>query len=108
MFTREYDEKWTGEIFTISQRILRGETPLYRVEDYDGEEIEGTFYQPELQRVDVKEDDLWKVETVLKTRDRGQNKEYYVKWLHWPKNLIPGSRPAMYKICKYIYVNTCK
>ncbi|XP_062599623.1 SCAN domain-containing protein 3-like [Saccostrea cucullata] len=59
-FFREYDEKWTGEIFIISQRILRGGLPVYRVKDFDEEEIRGTFYQSELQKVDIKEDDLWK------------------------------------------------
>ena len=31
-FTREYDEKWTGEIFKISQKILRGGLPVYSFE----------------------------------------------------------------------------
>ena len=84
-FSREYDEKWTGEIFSISQKILRGGLPLYRVKDYDGDEIKGTFYQSELQKVDVRDDDMWKIEEILKTRGKGRNKEYYVKWLHWPK-----------------------
>lgn len=48
-FSREYDERWTGEIFIISQRILRSGLPVYRVEDFDGDEIKGTFYQSELQ-----------------------------------------------------------
>ncbi|XP_041367048.1 uncharacterized protein LOC121381764 [Gigantopelta aegis] len=85
VFTREYDEKWTGVIFTISQTLLRGGLPLYRVKDYNGEEIHGTFYQSELQKVDVKNDDLWKVEKILNTIGRGVNKQHYVKWLHWPK-----------------------
>jgi hypothetical protein len=37
-FTREYDEKWTGEIFKISQKILRGGLPLYRLKDFHDEE----------------------------------------------------------------------
>jgi len=85
LFPREYDEKWSGEIFTVSQKILRGGLPVYRVKDYDGDEIKGTFYQSELQKVDVKDDDLWKVETILKTRGKGVNKQYYVKWMYWPK-----------------------
>ncbi|XP_033729641.1 uncharacterized protein LOC117318795 [Pecten maximus] len=85
LFSREYDQKWTGEIFTISQKILRGGLPVYRVKDYDGDEIKGTFYQSELQKIDVRDDDMWKVETILKTRGKGRNKQYYVKWLHWPK-----------------------
>ena len=75
VFSREYDEKWSGEIFAVSQKILRGGLPVYRLKDYDGDEIKGTFYQPELQKVDVKDDDLWKVETILKTRGKGVNKQ---------------------------------
>ena len=49
------------------------------------DDIQGTFYQPELQKVDVQNEDLWKVEEILKTRGKGRKKQYYVKWLHWPK-----------------------
>ncbi|CAG2223513.1 unnamed protein product [Mytilus edulis] len=77
-FTREYDEKWSGEIFKISQRILRGGLPVYRLIDFQDEEISGTFYQSEVQKVDVREDDMWKVEKILKTKGRGPNKQYYV------------------------------
>ena len=84
-FTREYDEKWTGEIFKISQRILRGGLPVYRIKDFNDDEIKGTFYQSELQKTSIKDDDMWKVETIIKSRGKGQNKQYFVKWLHWPK-----------------------
>ncbi|XP_041346663.1 uncharacterized protein LOC121366182 [Gigantopelta aegis] len=84
VFTREYDERWTGEIVTICQTLLRGLT-LYRVKDYDGDGIQNTFYQSELQKLDVKEDGLSKVEKILKTRGCGSNKEHYVKQLNWPQ-----------------------
>ena len=84
VFTREYDQKWSGEIFVVVEKLLRGGLPLYRLKDYLDEEIKGTFYQSELQKVDVREDDTFKVEKILKTRGRGQNKQYWVKWLHWP------------------------
>ena len=42
-FSREYDERWTGEIFSISQKILRGGLPVYRVQDLNEEDIKGTF-----------------------------------------------------------------
>jgi len=45
IFTREYDEKWTGGIFKVSQRILRGGLPIYRLKNFHDEEIKGTFYQ---------------------------------------------------------------
>lgn len=71
IFTREYDEKWSGEIFVVSERRLRGGLPVYRLKDYLNDEIKGTFYQAELQKVDVREDDEFKVEKILRTKDRG-------------------------------------
>lgn len=70
-FTREYDEKWTGEVFEISQRILRDGLPIYRTKGFNDEEVKGAFYQSELQKTDVKDDDLWKVEKILKTKGKG-------------------------------------
>lgn len=57
---------------------------VYRVQDFDRDEIKGTFYQSELQKVDEKDNNLWKVEEILKTRGKGRNKQYFVKWLHYP------------------------
>jgi hypothetical protein len=38
------------------------------LKDFHDEEIKGTFYQSELQKVDVRDDDIWKIETMLKTK----------------------------------------
>lgn len=83
-FSREYDVKWTGEVFTIRKRVFRDGVPVYYLTDYGGQDVKGTFYQPELQSVTLDKDDLFKLEKVLKTRGRGQNKESLVKWLNWP------------------------
>jgi hypothetical protein len=85
-FTREYDEKWTGEIFKISERFYRSNLPIYRLIDFHNEEVKGTFYEPELQKVIADEDTMWKVEKILKTRTRKGEKEYYVKWMYWPNS----------------------
>ncbi|VDI83172.1 Hypothetical predicted protein [Mytilus galloprovincialis] len=84
IFSREYDKKWTGEVFTISGRFWRSMTPLYRIKDYHGDEISGSYYQSELQQINVKNNSLWKIEKVLKTKGRGPYKQYYIKWLNWP------------------------
>jgi len=39
---------------------------VYRIKDYNGEDIKGTFYQSELQKITVTDVDLWKVENVLR------------------------------------------
>ena len=45
IFTLQYDEKWTGEIFTVAQRFWRQSVPVYRIKDYNGEDFTVTFYQ---------------------------------------------------------------
>ena len=40
---------------------MRGGLLLYRLKDFHNEEINGTFYQSELQKVDVRDDDIWKI-----------------------------------------------
>ena len=64
---------------------MHGGLLIYRLKDFHDEEINGTFYQSELQNVDVRDDDIWKIEKILKTKGQGNNKQYFIKWLHWPK-----------------------
>ncbi len=81
-FRKGYLPKWTEEIFEINQRLPRL-PPVYKVTDYDGEEIEGTFYEEELQKV-TKTDDMYRIERILKTRKRNGKTQYFVKWYGYP------------------------
>jgi hypothetical protein len=83
VFQREYGQKWTGEIFVVSQRYLSQGIPVYKLKDFAEEPITGTFYEQELQRVDKKEDEVWKVEKIIKTRKKGVE-EVLVSWHQWP------------------------
>jgi hypothetical protein len=83
-FSRDYQEKWTEEVFVIRERFHKEGIALYKVKDWDGEEVKGTWYEPELQKVDKNKDDMWKIEKILKTRRRLGTKELYVKWFGWP------------------------
>ena len=47
--------------------------------------MEGTFYQKELQKVESTDDDIFKVEEVIRYRGSGNKREALVKWLGWPK-----------------------
>ena len=73
---------FSKEIFTVSKQIPR-DPPVYKLKDYDGEELKGTFYEKELQKV-IKPDDVYEVEKILKKRGRGRNVQYLVKWLGYP------------------------
>ena len=80
-FEREYSEKWTGEMFKVTGRHIRQGHPVYTLEDYGGEEITGTFYQDELQKIIVSENAVYRIEKVIRNRKRkGHPKEYLVKW----------------------------
>lgn len=82
-FRKGYLPNWTTEMFTITARIPR-KPPVYTLSDYEGEPLEGTFYEQELQHV-VKKDDLYKVEKVLQSRKRRGHTEYFVKWVGYPE-----------------------
>ena len=91
-FEKGYLPNFSKEIFTVSQQIPR-QPPVYKLKDYDQEELSGTFYNEELQKV-IKEDDVYEVEKILKKRGKGKNKEMYVKWLGYPTKFnswIPAS-----------------
>ena len=81
-FDKGYLPNFSKEIFTISMQIPCN-PPVYKLKDYDGEELKGTFYEKELQKV-VKKDDIYEVEKILKKRGRGANVQYLVKWVGYP------------------------
>ena len=84
-FQREYDERYTGEIFKINTRRVRAGLNIYTLKDFNDEEVLGTFYEPELQRITADPEGVYKVEKVLRSRKRrGVEKEYLVRWRHWP------------------------
>ena len=81
-FEKGYLPNFSKEIFTVSMQIPR-DPSVYKLKDYDGEGLKGTFYEKELQKV-IKGDDVYEVEKVLKKRGRGKNVQYLVKWLGYP------------------------
>ena len=46
-FKKGYLPNWTEEVFTVSKRVPR-RPPVYKIVDYDGEGLPGTFYEQEL------------------------------------------------------------
>ncbi|WAR29498.1 hypothetical protein MAR_003066 [Mya arenaria] len=81
VFTRAYDETYTGEIFQIHKRYHRRTLPIYRLRDLQDEEIKGTFYESELQ----KKNNTFKIDKIEKTKGKGKYKQYFVKWKYYPK-----------------------
>ena len=55
------------------------------MKDFLNEDIDGHFYEEELQAVTKDIQSVYKIEQVLKTRKRQGVKELFIKWLGWPK-----------------------
>jgi hypothetical protein len=85
-FDKKSTQGWTREIFKIVKRTNKNLIPLYVLEDLNQEILDGTFYGPELQRVTYNPEELYKVETILKTKGKGKNKKVLVKWLGYNKS----------------------
>ena len=71
VFKKGYLPNWTDEIFTITSRTRRT-VPIYSIEDFNGEQIKGTFYEQELQKINLPED--FRVERVIKSNKIGGKK----------------------------------
>ena len=80
-FQRGYTPNWTREIFYITQ-ILKTSPTTYRVVDYNKEELAGTFYHEELQK--VREPEEYAVESILERKKIGGKKMVLVKWMGYP------------------------
>ena len=91
-FEKGYLPNFSKEIFTLSKQVPR-DPPVCKLKDYDGEELKGSFYEKELQKV-MKSDDVYEVEKILKKRGRGRNVQYLVKGLGYPNKFdlwVPAS-----------------
>ena len=72
IFAKGYTPNWSEEIFVVSK--IKNTVPwTYIINDLNGEEIIGTFYEKELQKTNQKE---FRIEKVLKRK----GDKLYVKW----------------------------
>ncbi|GFT37573.1 putative uncharacterized transposon-derived protein F54H12.3 [Trichonephila clavipes] len=81
-FEKGYEQNWRRELFIVFEIVQR--IPIvYRLKDLQGEEIKGTYYEAELQK--VVDSGFYPVENVIKQRKRGGITEYFVKFLGYPE-----------------------
>ena len=85
-FKKGYMANWTEELFTIVD-AHRSEPPVYRLADWHGERLAGSFYEPELQKV-VSKDKTYRIEEIIRWRNK--RREAFVKWFGWPRPSTVG------------------
>ena len=76
-FEKGYLPGWTEEVFVV-HRVIPGPVPTYKIHEWDETPIQGTFYEEDLQKVQVS--DVFRIEKVLKR----QKDRWLVKWKGWP------------------------
>ena len=78
-FDKGYTQRWTEEFFKIS-RIQLTIPAAYKITDYNGEEMQGSFYEQMLQKTSQ---GTFRIEKVLKRK----GDKSLVKWMDYPKSL---------------------
>ena len=96
-FEKGYTTRWTEEIFTIIE-VKRTSPVTYRIADLNEEEIQSTFYEPELQKTSQ---ELFRIEKVIK---RGKKKSL-VMWKGYSDdfNLLRMTTPSSMSASRFKY-----
>ena len=72
IFSKCYTPNWSEEVFVIEK--IKNTVPwIYVIDDLNGEEITGTFYEKELQKIDQQE---FRIEKVIKKK----GDKLHIKW----------------------------
>jgi len=78
LFEKGFTPNWTEDVFTIS-KVQRTDPITYKITDYNDEEVQGTFYEQELQKTSQ---EVFRIEKIVK---KGKTKSL-VKWRGYPKS----------------------
>lgn len=74
-FQPTLSSKWSNEVFIVTKVINKKPYKLYKLKDLNGRNLNGKFYDSELQRIHLHSNFILKV---LKIDGIGRNKKYYV------------------------------
>jgi hypothetical protein len=82
-FEKGSTHNWSTEIFKVKKGIKRSPA-VYRLEDQMQEEILGTAYDKELQKITVDGSTVFKIREILQTKGKGRNRKVLVAYEGWP------------------------
>ena len=84
LFRKSYDQTYTTEFYKVKKVLTHMPRPMYILEDPEGNEQKGFFYEEELSPYRSED---FKIKRVLKRRRRrGRAPESLVEWLGFPKS----------------------
>ena len=69
-----------GGGFVVSEVNPHGNVVTYTVSEWDDTPIKGTFYEEDLQKVTTADDDLFRIDSIVKRK----KDTVLVRWKGWP------------------------
>ena len=82
IFDKGFTTNWTKELFIVTE-VQNTIPPTYKIQDLNGEDIEGTFYEQELQK---SKQEIFRIEKIIRSRMKNGKKEILVKWEGYDKS----------------------
>jgi len=79
-FDKESDQNFSTKIFYITQRTNPAGIARYTVKNDQNQSISGSFTENEIQKVNIDENTVYRIEKVIGTRERDGVKEVKVRW----------------------------
>ena len=71
-------------MFTV-KRVLNTNPTTYTLKDYYDENVDGTFYEPDLCKVIIPVDKVYRIDSVIKEQGKGKNKRWLIKYQRYRK-----------------------
>ena len=85
VFEKGYLPNWTEEEFFVDEISTKYKPIMYKLIDYHGNQIEGSFYHYEIQKV-VRDEEVYLVDKIVNRRRDGNKNWYLVKWRGYPNS----------------------
>jgi len=79
-FAKGYEQTFSTEIFKVVKVITCVPQPVYELSDLQDRSIEGRFYSFELCKVTVSPETAFKIDKIVRTRNKNGIKQHFVKW----------------------------
>lgn len=83
VFDKGYYPEWSDEIFKIAS-VIESQPMVYKIVDLQDEDIDGRFYEQEIQKVFYDENAVFAIEKIISQRVVGRSRQVLVKWRGYP------------------------
>lgn len=83
VFEKGYVPSWSEEVFKIKY-VIKSTPVVYKIADLQNEEVEGNFYEQEIQKVFYDEQAVFAIEKIIDQKRVRGSTQYLVKWRGWP------------------------